>query len=318
MSISVGVMHWAVSPPQLQYLCGVEEVPVEHGADQRRVGRADELHARFAAGAGRIVDHGSNQGHQELAELGVEPAVFLAQCRPGVIVGHPGLFLHVGVGIGALQGLALAAIVALLARAGPIGDRALAVGDRLADDRTRRIALGPQAANQRLRGLAGRDVHLVHLLHLLRQLIHDLADFGRDRVDRELESEAERVVGGGFEHRHEFGGVDERERAREEVDAAAAGARVGQLQVEGLDVLLGKARPDRSHRIVARRLALVGAGAGDIGLDAHVGHEALHLAFDPGRRGSGRGEQDCGAEHRAKRTAGDLAETGGRRAGAHQ
>jgi hypothetical protein len=27
MSISVGVMHWAVSPPQLQYLCGVEEVP---------------------------------------------------------------------------------------------------------------------------------------------------------------------------------------------------------------------------------------------------------------------------------------------------
>jgi hypothetical protein len=88
----------------------------------------------------------------------------------------------------------------------------------------------------------------------------------------------------------------------------------GNCRLKGWMFFCGKARPDRSHRIVARRLALVGAGAGDIGLDPHVGHEALHLAFDPGRGGSGRGEQDCGAEHRAKRAARDLAETGGRRA----
>src|SRR3546814_2125265 len=78
------------------------------------------------------------------------------------------------------------------------------------------------------------DVCSSDLLCLLGELIHHLADLGRHGIDRELEREAERVVRGRLQHGDDLGGVDEGKTSAEQIDAAAAGAGAGKLQVERL------------------------------------------------------------------------------------
>src|SRR3546814_3466726 len=86
-------------------------------------------------------------------------------------------------------------------------------------------------------------------LCLLGELIHHLADLGRHGIDRELEREAERVVRGRLQHGDDLGGVDEGKTSAEQIDAAAAGAGAGKLQVERLQALLRKTRDRKSTRL---------------------------------------------------------------------
>ncbi len=166
---------------------------------------------------------------------------------------------------------------------GIVGEDAFGIADRFADRLVGKIALGPDSADQALRHLAAVDVELVHELRLLAELLHDLRAFGADRVDREAEGEADRVVGDGFQHRDDLARVDEAEGAGEDVDAAAAGPRARQLQIGDVGRLLRKARPDIAEAVIARRLALERGRTGDVGRTAHVIQEVIHRTSDISR-----------------------------------
>src|SRR3546814_13563241 len=93
--------------------------------------------------------------------------------------------------------------------------------DRLADTIFGRVDLWPHGANGRRRGLAALHVELVHLVGDVLHLIDDTTNLRTDAVDRELESEAERVVGDRFQVGDDIRHVDERKGVGEEFDAAA-------------------------------------------------------------------------------------------------
>src|SRR3546814_13661851 len=109
------------------------------------------------------------------------------------------------------------------------------------------LHLRPDPADQRLRRLATRDIHLVEQLCLLGELIHHLADLGRHGIDRELEREAARVVRGCIQHGNDLGGVEERKASAEQIDAHAPGAGAGMLRVERLAACSRKTPPDMSN-----------------------------------------------------------------------
>src|SRR3546814_13207003 len=97
------------------------------------------------------------------------------------------LFRSRGVGVPGNRRIPPVAVVAALPRGGPVRKDALAVAHRFADRRARRLHLRPDPADQRLRRLATRDIHLVEQLCLLGELIHHLADLGRHGIDRRTE-----------------------------------------------------------------------------------------------------------------------------------
>src|SRR3546814_11709060 len=70
-------------------------------------------------------------------------------------------------------------------------------------------------------------VELVHLVGDVLHLIDDTANLWADAVDRELEGEADRVVGDRFQIGHELRHVDEGKGAGEDVDARSEERRVG-------------------------------------------------------------------------------------------
>src|SRR3546814_13392024 len=105
------------------------------------------------------------------------------------------------------------------------------------------------SADQRLRRLAARDVHLIEELRLLAELVHHLADLRRNRIDGELEGKAERIVGGRLQHRDDLAGIDEGEAPTEEVDTYTSLTRARKLKIERLDAFLRDARQDIPQQI---------------------------------------------------------------------
>src|SRR3546814_13410532 len=85
------------------------------------------------------------------------------------------------------------AVVATLAGCRPVREYALAVADGFADRRARGLHLRPDSADQRLRRLAARAVHLIEELRLLAALVPPLPDLHRNRIASELADKAERM-----------------------------------------------------------------------------------------------------------------------------
>src|SRR3546814_9099425 len=94
-------------------------------------------------------------------------------------------------------------------------------------------------------------VELVHLVGDVLHLIDDTANLWADAVDRELEGEADRVVGDRFQIGHELRHVDEGKGAGEDVDAAATRPNLRELDIGWIDTLLRETRPNGPQRIVA-------------------------------------------------------------------
>ena len=74
----------------------------------------------------------------------------------------------------------------------------------------------------------------------------------RDGVDEYMEGEAERIVRRRLEHGDDLVGIDERERAGKDINAAAPGLDRRQLQIDRIDALLREAGPDVASRIIPR------------------------------------------------------------------
>src|SRR3546814_6548971 len=94
------------------------------------------------------------------------------------------------------------------------------------------------------RGLAALHVELVHLVGDVLHLIDDTTNLRTDAVDRELESEADRVVGDRFQVGDELRHVDERKGAGEDVDAAATRPNLRELDIGWIHTLLRETRPN--------------------------------------------------------------------------
>src|SRR3546814_18474090 len=86
-------------------------------------------------------------------------------------------------------------------------------------------------------------VELVHLVGDVLHLIDDTTNLRTDAVDRELESEADRVVGDRFQVGDELRHVDERKGAGEDVDAAATRPNLRELDLGWIHTLLREQRP---------------------------------------------------------------------------
>src|SRR3546814_12459317 len=112
------------------------------------------------------------------------------------------------------------------------------------------------SADQRLRRLAARDVHLIEELRLLAELVHHLADLRRNRIDGELEGKAERIVGGRLQHRDDLAGIDEGEAPTEEVDHSTSRTRARTPQTEGLDAFPRAPGTDVTQVLIPRRFTL--------------------------------------------------------------
>src|SRR3546814_17022267 len=106
------------------------------------------------------------------------------------------------------------------------------------------------SADQRLRRLAARDVHLIEELRLLAELVHHLADLRRNRIDGELEGKAERIVGGRLQHRDDLAGIDEGEAPTEEVDTSTSRTRARNAKIERLDDFLRETGKDNTQRVI--------------------------------------------------------------------
>src|SRR3546814_7498427 len=106
------------------------------------------------------------------------------------------------------------------------------------------LYLWPHGANGRRRGLAALHVELVHLVGDVLHLIDDTTNLRTDAVDRELESEADRVVGDRFQVGDELRHVDERKGAGEDVDAAATRPNLRELDIGWIHTLLRETRPN--------------------------------------------------------------------------
>src|SRR3546814_6974708 len=87
-------------------------------------------------------------------------------------------------------------------------------------------------------------VELVHLVGDVLHLIDDTANLWADAVDRELEGEADRVVGDRFQIGHELRHVDEGKGAGEDVDAAATRPNLRELDIGWIDTLLRETRSE--------------------------------------------------------------------------
>ena len=105
--------------------------------------------------------------------FGVEERALLED-MPGVVARYTGIDVVI-VGAGALIGRgALTPGAATVFGGSIVGEDAFGIADRLADRLVGQIALGPDAADQPLRHLAGVDREIVHELRLLAELLHDL------------------------------------------------------------------------------------------------------------------------------------------------
>src|SRR3546814_18270035 len=107
------------------------------------------------------------------------------------------------------------------------------------------------SADQRLRRLAARDVHLIEELRLLAELVHHLADLRRNRIDGELEGKAERNVGGRLQHRDDLAGIDVGEALPDEVDNSPSPTSARKLKIERLDSFLRQAGHDITQQVKA-------------------------------------------------------------------
>ena len=224
--------------------------PIEQRGQKRPIALPHELETTFPAGVAVLVeDHRPDERHQVFAELRREARVALLQHIPCEVVALSG---DRGIAVRRDGRLALTSRPAFVAAFRPVREQALTVADRLADLRGHAVGLAPQSADEVLRGLAAVHVELVHLLRLLRDLLDGRGNLRTDRLDRELEGEAERIVRRRLEHGDDLVGIDERERAGEDINAAAPGLDRRQLQIHRIDALLREAGPDVASRIIPR------------------------------------------------------------------
>ncbi len=174
-----------------------------------RTDKADDLSFRSL----RVDNDRANQRHQKLGELLVAAEfVRLLDRIPGVVTRRArDLVGHRRIGVSLERGILLPAGTAALPRPRPVGKLTLRIADRCADRRACARHFRPDRPDQTLRRFTRRDVHLVHLLRFVGHAIHDLADLGRDAVNRELEGKAQRVVGGRLQHGDHLRAIDEAE-----------------------------------------------------------------------------------------------------------
>src|SRR3546814_1675919 len=124
----------------------------------------------------RISDWSSDVCSSDLRVEGSELCRLLEGLPSVVLRLADELVLHRRVAVARDRRIAAIAIIAALARRRPVGEDALAVAHRLADRRTRRLHLRPDASDERLRRFAARNVHLVEALRLLAELVHDRSE----------------------------------------------------------------------------------------------------------------------------------------------
>jgi hypothetical protein len=101
-------------------------------------------------------------------------------------------------------------------------EKALRVADGLAHLGIALANFAKQAGGQIGAGLAGALALRDHRLELLGDVVERRLDLRRDGLERHLEHEHQRAIGGCLGRGDELVGVDEGEAAGEEVDAAAA------------------------------------------------------------------------------------------------
>src|SRR3546814_2449821 len=115
----------------------------------------------------RISDWSSDVCSSDLRVEGSELCRLLEGLPSVVVRLADELVLHRRVAVARYRRIAAFAIIAALARRRPVGVDALAVSPRLADLRTRRLYLRPNASDERLRRFAARNVNPVAELRIL-------------------------------------------------------------------------------------------------------------------------------------------------------
>jgi hypothetical protein len=192
----------------------------------------------------------------------------------------------------------------------PVGDAAQVLGDVGAAALHRIVVFADEAVDQRLRGLAGVDVHGVDLVHLVLQLGQQLVDVGRDRLQGQLEGVADGVGADVLQQRDELLLVDEGERPAVEIDAAAAGPQARQLGVDERVVAPRRAHHEAAAGVEVHRLATEGAGRGDIAQRPQVVEHRLHLGIEIGGLAGGGGRRQ---RHASRQAMISVCESGGHR-----
>src|SRR3546814_15858111 len=98
----------------------------------------------------------------------------------------------------------------------------------------------------------------------------DTTNLRTDAVDRELESEADRVVGDRCQVGDELRHVDERKGGGEDVDAAATRPNLRELDIGWIHTVLRERRPNGPQRKVDGGLSLIGRRSGGLCRGAQV------------------------------------------------
>jgi hypothetical protein len=179
-----------------------------------------------------------------------------------------------------------------------VGKAALIAADGAADMRRGGLVARPDRADEQLRGLAAVDIGAVDLPGERAELGDHLLHRGRHRFERQFEGKAGGVLHDRLHQRDQLLGVQERERAAENVDPAAARIDRGQLDIGQL----GGTRPgpdiERAKRRIARPLTVTGIGLRDIDPAAGAFPEIRQIVAQPARsrrarQGQGQRDRDC-------------------------
>ena len=245
---------------------------------------------RIGVGDRRGHDHGARDRHGEFAQVAVRRQEARRLHRaPGVVHVDRRLVLE-RAGCGGQGRVAFSVRAAAVARGGVIRKNALPRPDRGADRGARPVVLRPDGADESLGRLAGVQVLVVHPLGERSQLRHGLGDHGRDGLECEFEGEARCVLGDGAGEGDHLVGIDERERACERVDAAAAGAVGGQAHRGDGFGAHRRSQVEVAERPVARGLSVESGGSG--GVHRGAPPEVLHLGHHVRARGRGEKERE--------------------------